>query len=159
VILCASMSAVAAALSSLGSTSVVDFYRVTLRPGQDDAHYLAAGRGFVVLWGLVAIGFALLANQADNLIQAVNILGSIFYGPMLGAFLVGFFVTRVQGTAVFIATLVAQATVIIVWQTSSIGWLWYNVIGCGVVVIVALIAQRLVRAKIGSSPARVDPPT
>ncbi len=147
VILCASMSAVAAALSALGSTSVVDFYRVTIRPGQDDAHYLRAGRGFVVLWGVVAIAFALFATQVDNLIQAVNILGSIFYGPMLGAFLVGFFVKRVRGTAVFVGVLVAQACVVVTWLGSSIGFLWYNVIGCGAVVVVALATQAYLDAR------------
>ncbi len=143
VILCASMSAVAAALSSLGSTSVVDFYRRSVRPSESDAHYLKAARAFTVFWGVLAVLFAAFASQLDNLIQAVNILGSIFYGPMLGAFLVGFFTKHVRGTPTFVAILVAQAAVLAVFAASNIGFLWYNVIGCGAVVVVALVLQRL----------------
>src|SRR5581483_7886713 len=90
-------------------------------------------------WGLIAIAFALVASRLDNLIQAVNILGSIFYGPMLGVFLVGFFLKRVQRTAVFVATLIAQAAVVAVFAASNIGFLWYNVIGCAAVVVLSLL--------------------
>jgi Na+/proline symporter len=137
VILCAAMSATASALSSLGSTSVVDFYRL-LRPNLDDAAYLRAAKGFTILWGALAVAFAASASLLDNLIQAVNILGSIFYGPMLGVFLIGFFVKWVRATPVFIATLVAQALVVLVFATTSVGFLYYNVIGCGALVSVAL---------------------
>src|SRR5262249_47329760 len=109
VILCAAMSATAAALNALGTTSVVDFYQRTFNPGRDDKHYLLAAKLFTVLWGLVAVLFAAFASLLDNLIQAVNILGSIFYGPMLGVFVVGFFLRKISGTPVFWATLVAQA--------------------------------------------------
>jgi hypothetical protein len=117
--------------------TVVDFYR-TWRPGRSDAHYLGAGRLFTVGWGLLAMLFAAFASLLDNLIQAVNILGSIFYGPMLGVFLVGFFLKWVRPTPVFIATLVAQAAVVGVFALSKIGFLWYNVIGCGALVVLAL---------------------
>jgi SSS family transporter len=139
VILCAAMSATAAALSSLGSTSVVDFYRPSVKPQASDRHYLLVARGFTVFWGVLAVLFAAFASLLDNLIQAVNILGSIFYGPMLGVFLVGFFLTRVRGTPVFVATLVAQAVVVAVFALTGIGFLWYNVIGCAAVVVVALV--------------------
>jgi SSS family transporter len=138
VIFCAAMSATASALNALGSTSVVDFYKASFRPGASDAHYLLAAKVFTVLWGVVAMAFAAFASLVDNLIQAVNILGSIFYGPMLGVFLVGFFLRRVRATPVFVATLVAQAAVIAVFALSRIGFLWYNVIGCAIVVAVAL---------------------
>jgi SSS family transporter len=141
VILCAAMSAVAAALNSLGSTTVVDFYRVSFRPGQTDAHYLKAAKVFTAFWGVVAVLFAAFASQLDNLIQAVNILGSIFYGPMLGVFLVGMFTRRITAMPVFVATLVAQALVVAVFLRSSIGFLWYNVIGCAAVVVVSFILQ------------------
>ena len=140
VILCAAMSATASALNSLGTTSVVDFYRPSVRPGADDAHYLGVAKLFTVGWGIVAVGFALGASLFENLIQAVNILGSIFYGPMLGVFLVGFFTRRVSGTTAFVAVVAAQAAVLAAWLGSSIGFLWYNVIGCGVVVAVSLVA-------------------
>ncbi len=134
VILCAAMSATAAALSSLGQTSVVDFYRPSINPGASDQHYLAAAKWLTVGWALVAVGFAAFASLLENLIQAVNILGSIFYGPMLGVFLVGFFMKWIRGTPVFVAALLAEAAVLTVFAASSIGYLWYNVIGCGVVV-------------------------
>lgn len=137
VILCAAMSATAAALSSLGATTVVDFYRPLFKPAASDAHALAAARWFTVLWGALAVAFAASASLFDNLIQAVNILGSIFYGPMLGVFLVGFFMRRVRGKAAFAATLVAQAIVVAVFALSTIGFLWYNVIGCAAVVALA----------------------
>jgi Na+/proline symporter len=136
VILCAAMSATAAALSSLGQTSVVDFYRPRVI-GRDDLHYLAAAKWFTVGWGLVAVAFAAFASLLENLIQAVNILGSIFYGPMLGVFIVGFFFRRVRATPAFVATLAAQAIVVAVFALSSIGFLWYNVIGCAAVIAIS----------------------
>lgn len=141
VILCAAMSATAAALNALGTTSVVDLYKRLWRPTGDDAHYVRVAKLFTVFWGMVAVAFAVFASRLDNLIQAVNILGSLFYGPMLGVFLVGFFTRRVAGTAAFWATLVAQAAVLVVYWKSSIGFLWYNIIGCAVVVGVALAAS------------------
>jgi Na+/proline symporter len=138
VILCAAMSATASALNSLGTTSVVDFYKRSVRAGADDAHYLRVAKFFTVFWGAVAVAFAIGASLFENLIQAVNILGSIFYGPMLGVFLVGFFTKKPSGTAAFVAVVVAQAAVVAVWLGSSIGFLWYNVVGCAVVVAVAM---------------------
>ena len=138
VILCAAMSATASALNSLGTTSVIDFYRRSIRPSESDAHYLGVAKFFTVFWGAVAVAFAIGASLFENLIQAVNILGSIFYGPMLGVFLVGFFTRRVSGTAAFVAVVLAEAAVVSVWLGSSIGFLWYNVVGCAVVVAVAL---------------------
>jgi Na+/proline symporter len=132
------MSATASALNSLGTTSVVDFYKRSVRPQADDAHYLLVAKLFTVVWGAVAVGFAIGASLFENLIQAVNILGSLFYGPMLGVFLVGFFTRRVRGNAAFVAVLAAEAAVVAVWQGTSIGFLWYNVVGCAVVVVIAL---------------------
>ncbi len=138
VIFCAAMSATASALSALGSTTVVDFYRRSLRPAESDAHYLLMARLFTVGWGVLAVLFAAFASMLDNLIQAVNILGSIFYGPTLGVFLAGFFLKRVRGTPVFVALIVGQAVVIATFAFSKIGFLWYNVIGCAAVVVLAL---------------------
>jgi Na+/proline symporter len=136
VIICAALSATASALNALGATTVVDF----LKP-RDDRARLRAARGFTVVWGLVALSFAAFASLLDNLIQAVNILGSIFYGPMLGVFLVGWALPRVRGTPAFVATLVAQASVIALWLTTSVGFLWYNVAGCATVVAIALLLE------------------
>jgi hypothetical protein len=89
----------------------------------------------------VAIGFALFANLAENLIQAVNILGSVFYGVVLGLFLVAFFLKRVGGTAVFWAALAAQVLVFALYSTLSISYLWYNVIGCAACMGFSVILQ------------------
>jgi Na+/proline symporter len=136
VIICAALSAVASALNALGATTVVDF----LKP-LDDRARLRAARGFTVLWGLVALSFAAFASLLDNLIQAVNILGSIFYGPMLGVFFVGWALPHVRGTPAFVATLIAQASVIALWRTTNLGFLWYNVAGSAAVVAIALLLQ------------------
>jgi Na+/proline symporter len=141
VIICAALSATASALNALGATTVVDF----LSP-RSDAARLRAARLFTALWGLVALSFAAFASLLDNLIQAVNILGSIFYGPMLGVFLVGWALPRVRATPAFVATLVAQACVVALWLTTSLGFLWYNVAGCGAVVAIAVTLDRLIPA-------------
>ncbi|MBL8949429.1 MAG: sodium:solute symporter [Myxococcaceae bacterium] len=138
VILCAAMSATASAMNALGTTTMVDFYKRSFAPAVPNDRALRLTRWFTAAWGLIAIAFALVASRLDNLIQAVNILGSIFYGPMLGVFLVGFFTKRVRGTPAFVAVLAAQALVIAVFAASDIGFLWYNVIGCAAVVVIAL---------------------
>jgi solute:Na+ symporter, SSS family len=137
VVLCAAMSATAAALNALGTTTVVDFYQRTFKPGASNDHYLLAAKLFTVFWGAVGVLFAAFASLLDNLIQAINILGSIFYGPMLGVFAVGFFFKRVGGTPVFWATLLAQLVVVLVFRFSTLGFLWYNVIGCAAVVVLS----------------------
>ena len=130
-------------LAALGETTTVDFYRHVLRPDRSDAHYVRASRWFTTLWGAVAILFALFAHLVENLIQAINILGSIFYGVVLGLFLVAFFFKRVGGTAVFFAALAAQALVIALYFSLSISFLWYNAIGCAACVGFSLILQTL----------------
>jgi SSS family transporter len=141
VILCAAMSAVAAALNSLGATTVVDFYRPWLDPSGESKHELAVAKGATVFWGIVALLFAVFAAHLENLIQAVNILGSLFYGPMLGVFIVGFFLKKVRGTAAFWATVAGEALVVAAWLGTGVGFLWYNVIGCGAVVVLALALE------------------
>lgn len=143
VILCAAMSATASALNALGTTTVVDFYRRTWKPKATDVESVRAGKVFTVMWGVVAMAFAAFASQVDNLIQAVNILGSIFYGPMLGVFLVGFFFKAARGTPVFLAVVLAQAVVIVTWLASDIGFLWYNVIGCAGVALFTAVLDRV----------------
>lgn len=144
VIFCATMSATAATLNALGSTTAVDFYRPLIRPNAGDHHYVAATQLLTVAWGLVAIGVASFANLVENLIQAANILGSIFYGSILGLFLVAFFVRSVRGSAVFFAALLAQILVLVLFWTLSISYLWYNLIGCAAVLLFSVILQRTV---------------
>src|ERR1039458_3652059 len=110
----AALSSKAAELNALGSTTTIDFYRHIIKRDATDAHYVTASKWFTLLWGLVALAFALFANLVENLIQAVNIIGSVFYGVVLALFLVAFFLRWVGGTAIF-------------WA-ASISYLWYNFI-------------------------------
>ena len=137
----AALSSKAAELSALGSTTSVDFYRHLVKRDAGDAHYVKASRWFTALWGVVALGFALFAHLQENLIQAVNIVGSVFYGVVLGLFLVAFFVRWVRGTAVFFAALLAQELVFCLYFTLSISYLWYNLIGCVACVLFSLLIQ------------------
>ena len=98
-------------------------------------------RYFTAIWGLIAIAFALFAHMAENLIQAVNILGSIFYGVMLGLFIVGFFVKHIRGTAMFWAAIISQLAVIIMYFTLPISYLWYPLIGCALCLVLSAILE------------------
>jgi Na+/proline symporter len=142
VILCAAMSSTASELTALGATTVVDFYRRSFRPDASDRHYLRVAQLFTAGWGVLAVVFAAFASLVDNLIQAVNILGSLFYGTILGLFLVAFFFARTDATAVFIAALLSETVVIVVWLTTGVGFLWFNVIGCAVVMAASLALSR-----------------
>ncbi len=142
VILCATMSAMAATLNALGSTTAIDFYRPLIRPNASDHHYVIAAQALTAAWGLIAIGVASFASLVENLIEAGNILGSVFYGSILGLFLTAFFIRRVTGSAVFFAALIAQMMVFILFATTNIGYLWYNFIGCAAVLILAPILQQ-----------------
>ncbi len=141
VILAAAMSSIASELNALGATTTSDFYRRVVKPDASDRHVLVASQLFTVFWGLVAVGFASFASLLDNLIQAVNILGSLFYGTVLGLFLVAFFVKRVGGHAVFAAAVLSQGSVLALYALSDIGYLWFNVIGCALVVVLSLALQ------------------
>jgi Na+/proline symporter len=141
VIFCAAMSAVAGELSALASTTVVDFYRRSLRKAATDAHYVRAAKWFTAGWGVLAVLFATFASLLDNLIQAVNILGSLFYGTILGIFLVAFSRRPIRGTAVFIAAIAAEAVVVGVFLGTNVSFLWYNVIGCACVMLLAEVFQ------------------
>lgn len=141
VIFSAAMSSTAAELNALATTSVIDIYKRTIRPGRSSGHYLIASKAATLLWGMIAIFFATFGTLFENLIQLVNIIGSIFYGTILGIFLVAFYVRYVGANAVFIAALIAEAFVIYLYFTSDIGFLWYNVIGCGLVVAISVLIQ------------------
>src|SRR5438128_3217724 len=143
VILCATMSATAATLNALGSTTAIDFYR-PLIPNASDHHYVVAAKALTAAWGLIAIGVASFASLVENLIEAGNILGSVFYGSILGLFLAAFFIRRATGSAVFFAALLAQALVFILFATTNIGYLWYNLIGCAAVLVLATVLQQTI---------------
>jgi Na+/proline symporter len=152
----AALSSKAAELNALGSTTTIDFYRHVFKREASDDHYVAASKWFTFFWGLVAIGFALFANLAENLIQAVNIVGSVFYGVVLALFLVAFFIRRVGGTAVFWAALAAQALVFILYFSLTISYLWYNFIGCAACVLFSLIIQAGLGPNTGPASAELE---
>ncbi len=137
----AAMSSMAGELNALASTTAVDMYKRFARREASPRHYVFASRLFTVGWALLAIVFALLANFAENLIQFVNIVGSLFYGTILGIFVVGFFIKRVGGTAVFFAAIVSELVVLYLYKFTSIAFLHFNIIGCGIVVVLSLILQ------------------
>jgi len=144
VILCATMSATSAILNALGSTTAIDFYRPLIRSNASDHHYVVAAKTLTAVWGLIAIAVASFASLVENLIEAGNILGSVFYGSILGLFLAGFFIRRVAGSAVFFAAVLAQTLVFVLFATTNIGYLWYNLIGCAAVLILAPVLQQTI---------------
>jgi solute:Na+ symporter, SSS family len=137
----AALSSKAAELNALGSSTTMDFYRHLIKRDATDDACLMASKWFTAMWGLVAIGFALYARLVENLIQAVNILGSIFYGVMLGLFVVAFFVRWVGGGAVFWAALAAQALVFVLYFELNISYLWYPLVGCAACVFFSIVLQ------------------
>ncbi|MEP1891879.1 MAG: sodium:solute symporter, partial [Cyclobacteriaceae bacterium] len=139
-------------LNALASTTSVDFYKRVLHKTGSDMHYLNSSKVMTLGWGVLAILFAIMAKNSENLIEAVNIVGSIFYGTILGIFLVAFFLKFVQGTAIFFATIVAQVIVIVLHfmslsGTITIGYLWYNAIGLGITVVLSVLLQLILPQK------------
>lgn len=143
VIFSAAMSSTASELNALASTSIIDIYKRNIYKSGSEKHYLIASKLFTLFWGIIAVLFATFAGLLDNLIQAVNILGSIFYGTILGVFLSGFFIKYIKGNAVFIGALVAQIVVLYFYFFSDMAYLWFNLLGCGIVIIVGLVFQFL----------------
>jgi SSS family transporter len=141
VILAAAMSSISAELSALGTTCAVDLYQRLWRRRATEPEMLRATKLLTIGWGLVALGFALVADLFDNLVEAVNVLGSLFYGTILGLFLVAFFFRHVRAGAVFGAALLAQASVLAAFAATDLGFLWFNVVGAGIVVGGSLLLQ------------------
>jgi SSS family transporter len=148
----ASMNSSSAELNALASTTVVDVYRRLAGSAADGPHDVWVARIVTVGWAAFAVGFAEFASHLGSLIEAVNILGSLFYGTILGIFLTAFYLKRVGGTAVFTGAIVAEAVVIACFKLTAISFLWYNVIGCMLVMMMALAVQALLGPR-----ARPDP--
>ena len=142
-IFAASMSSTSGELSALATCSVVDVYRRHIKKDGEDKHYVLISRIAMAGWGLYAIFFAHYASKLGSLIEAVNILGSLFYGTMLGIFLIAFYLKWIGGTATFWAAFAGEVVVLCCYFFSTISWLWYNVIGCVVVIAVAVLLQAL----------------
>ncbi len=152
VIFSSSMSSKASELNALASTTVVDLYKRSIRRNKDDKHYLKATKFATVLWGLLAMAFAMFCSLFENLIQAVNIVGSLFYGAVLGVFAVAFFFKKIGGTAVFWAAILSEVVILTLYLLGekgilNIAFLWYNLIGCVLVIILGAIIQGIIPNK------------
>lgn len=152
VIFSAAMSSTSSELNALATTTVIDIYKRSVVKNQSDHHYLNASKGFTLLWGGLALLFATTASLFENLIQAVNIIGSLFYGPILGIFAVAFAMKKIGGRAVFIAAGLAEAVVITLFmldknEVIDLEYLWLNPIGCLAVMLFAWLLQPLVRKR------------
>jgi SSS family solute:Na+ symporter len=156
VIFSAAMSSSASELNALGSTTVIDLYKRSVKKDGDEKHYVRSSKVFTAIWGLGAILFATYASLFENLIQAINLLGSLFYGTILGVFMVGFFMKWVKGQAVFIAALISQGFILLIHFKNGtgilgfhwdIGFLWYNAIGCLTVMHFSLLLQPVFGSK------------
>lgn len=156
VIFSAAMSSTSSELNALATTTVIDIYRRSFVKDKSDRHYLNASKIFTVVWGGIALFFAATAGLFENLIQAVNIIGSLFYGPILGIFMVAFFMKGIGARAVFIAALIAEALILLIywansqdywllightWRLLRIAYLWFNPLGCIFVMGIAWMIQ------------------
>jgi solute:Na+ symporter, SSS family len=145
----AAMSSMASELNALASTTTVDIYKRSFKPEATPIHYLKASRFFTIMWALIAMVFAMLANMAENLIQFVNIVGSLFYGTILGIFIVAFYMKPVRGTSVFIAAVIGELAVLVCYFFfyDEIAFLYYNIIGCVLVVSASWVAHLFDKGK------------
>ncbi|TDO24824.1 sodium:solute symporter [Pedobacter duraquae] len=150
IIFLASMGSTASALNSLASTSVIDIYKRLISKRGSDEHYLKISRLATIFWGLICIVMALYASRIGNLIEAVNILGSYIYGTILGVFLVAFYLKKVNGRSVFTAAVLTEIVVCICGWQKVVAYLWLNVIGCLLVVILAIAIQQFNRTAVKS---------
>ena len=150
VILAAAMSSTASELNALASTTTIDVYKRNIVRGRDETHYVKASKWLTLGWGILAILIACVANLFDNLIQLVNIIGSVFYGNVLGIFLLAFFFKKVQGNAVFVAAIITQTLILLIYyfgiyELENLGlepvisYLWLNFVGCILVIFTALM--------------------
>lgn len=140
VILSAAMSSSASEINALSAITVVDLYK-RFRNTQEEKHYVWAGKAFTLLWGGIAIAFALVGNLFENLIQLVNIIGSLFYGTILGIFLIALFFKSIKANAVFFAALITEIIVLIIFNQDLVSFLWLNIIGAVLTVVTAIIIQ------------------
>jgi Na+/proline symporter len=144
-ILSASMSASSAELNALASVTVIDIYKRLVRRNAPDRHYVHVSKAATIFWGLYAIGFAQFANHLGSLIEAVNIMGSLFYGTILGIFLIAFYFKKIGGNATFIAAIIAELTVLSCHFFTKIPYLWFTVIGCVILVVLANVMNPLLK--------------
>lgn len=141
IIFLASMGSIASAFNSLASTTAVDIYKRLINKNASDEQYMLFSRWSTIAWGLLSVAMALYAGKMGNLIEAVNILGSLFYGTILGIFVVAFYFKQVKGNAVFFAAVLTEMVVCVAYYLNLIAYLWLNVLGCVLLVLLALLIQ------------------
>ena len=156
VILSAAMSSSASGLTALASTTAIDIYKRNVKGEKSEKHFVNATKYFTLLWGIIAILFACVGTLFENLIQLVNIVGSIFYGTVLGVFLVGFYIKYVKANAIFYSAVISQTTIICIYYFTihiyptgeeKLGYLWLNFIGASLTVILSILAQFISKSK------------
>lgn len=152
VMFCAAMSSTASELNALSTTTTIDIYKRTIAKNETELHYLKSSKLFTFVWGLIAILFATYASLFENLIQAVNVLGSLFYGTILGIFFVAFYFKKIGAKSVFISTILSEFIVLLIHFLNvydrapkflQMGYLWYNLIGCFLVIAIGMVFQRI----------------
>jgi Na+/proline symporter len=156
VILSAAMSSSASGLTALASTTAIDIYKRNIKTEKSEKHFVNATKYFTLLWGVIAILFACVGTLFENLIQLVNIVGSIFYGTVLGVFLVGFYIKYVKANAIFYGAVISQTTIFFIYYYTihiyptgqeKLGYLWLNFIGASLTIVLSLLLQTLSRSK------------
>lgn len=148
IVFMASMGATASAINSLASTTSIDIYKRFVNKDGSEKSYLTASRIFTLIWGVLCVLVALYANRLGNLLEAVNILGSLFYGTILGVFVVAFYVRKAGGKAVLWAAILTEIIVLIIWQLDVIAFLWLNLVGCLGVVLLSMLFQALFKSPV-----------
>ncbi len=143
VVFSASMSSASSEINALASTSVIDLYKRLFQGALTEARSVWVTRFATVMWGAIIVGFAQFMGSIGSLIEAVNTVGSLFYGAILGIFMAAFFLKNTSGTAVFTAALLTEAIIFALNTWTSIGFLWYNLIGCVLVLVLALAVSPL----------------
>lgn len=147
VILSAAMSSTASGLNALASTTAIDIYKRNVSQGKSEKHFVNATKFFTLLWGVIAILFACVGTLFENLIQLVNIVGSIFYGTVLGIFLVGFYIKFVKAQAIFIGAVLSQFTIFYIFYLDVVSFLWLNFIGAMLTIMLSFIFQNVIGNK------------
>ena len=154
VIFSAAMSSSASGLTALASTTAIDIYKRNIKKEKSEKHFVNATKYFTLLWGVIAIAFACVGTLFENLIQLVNIVGSIFYGTVLGVFLVGFYIKFVKANAIFYSAVISQITIFFIYYYTihiyptgqeKLGYLWLNFIGASLTVILSLLSQFVIK--------------
>ena len=142
IIFLASWGSISAALNSLASSSMMDIQLLNSKKELSDKEQVSVGRWHTLFWGLFSIAVAMFATQMGSLIEAVNVLGSLFYGTILGIFLVAFYMKKIEGRAVFYAAIIAEILVIAIYAMDVISFLWLNLIGAALVVLIAILIPK-----------------